>query len=111
MAERGVVRTFLFSDLREFTVFVETHGDAATAKLIERYRRIVRAEIASHEGAEIKTEGDSFYVVFATPGDAVRAALGIVRRVRLNNERHPSAPINVGIGINTGEAVAHDDGF
>ena len=57
-------RTFLFADLREYTTFVERHGDAAAATLIADYRRIVRTELARHEGGEIKTEGDSFYVVF-----------------------------------------------
>jgi len=48
-------RTFLFSDLRDYTRFVETHGDAAAATLIADYRRIVRAQVAKHEGAEVKT--------------------------------------------------------
>ena len=53
-------RTFLFSDLRDYTRFVEQHGDVAAASLIADYRRIVRAELARHEGGEVKTEGDSF---------------------------------------------------
>ena len=105
------MRTFLFSDLRDFTVFVETHGDRATAELLRRYRRVVRGEVATHAGAEIKTEGDSFYVVFQTAGDAVRCSVGIVRRIRRHNELHRQRPILVGIGINTGEAVEHDGGF
>ena len=105
------MRTFLFSDLRDFTVFVETHGDRATAELLRRYRRIVRAEVATHAGAEIKTEGDSFYVVFRTAGDAVRCGVGIARRIRRHNDLHRERPILVGIGINTGEAVEHDGGF
>jgi class 3 adenylate cyclase len=67
-------RTFLFSDLRDFTPFVERHGDAAAASLIADYRRVVRAELARHEGGEVKTEGESFYVVFDTSGSAVTFA-------------------------------------
>lgn len=59
-------RTFLFSDLRDYTRFVQQHGDAAAATLIGDYRRLVRAEVARLEGAEVKTEGDSFYVVFSS---------------------------------------------
>ena len=105
------MRTFLFSDLRDFTVFVETHGDRATAELLKVYRRIVRAEVATHAGAEIKTEGDSFYVVFQTAGEAVRCSVGIVRRIRRHNQLHPDRAILVGIGINTGEAIEQDGGF
>ena len=111
MPQPATVRTFLFSDLRDFTVFVETHGDRATAELLRAYRRIVRAEVATHAGAEIKTEGDSFYVVFESTGAAVRCSVGIVRRIRRHNELHRDRPIQVGIGINTGEAVEHDGGF
>src|SRR5438309_2188717 len=33
---------FLFADLRGYTNFVETHGDAAAAALLTRYRALVR---------------------------------------------------------------------
>ncbi|MGH2500666.1 MAG: AAA family ATPase, partial [Candidatus Limnocylindria bacterium] len=110
---RTAVRTFLFSDLRDYTVVVETRGDAAGQKLLRAYRRIVRAEVAAHRGAEIKTEGDSFYVVFREPSRAVRCALGIARRVAAHDRRNGGGdpPIRVGIGINTGEAVVHDEGY
>ena len=39
---------------------------------------MVRAVIALHEGAEIRTEGDSVYVVFPAASGAVEAGLGIV---------------------------------
>ena len=108
---RRSVRTYLFADLRDYTVFVETHGDAAAARLVRAFRSIVRAEVRSKRGVEIKTEGDSFYLVFASPGDAVRCALGIARRTKTHNERHPDLPLRIGIGINTGEAVEHDGAY
>jgi len=107
----GVVRSYLFADLRDYTVFVETQGDAATARLLRAYRGLVRAEVAVHRGAEIKTEGDSFYVVFRTPGSAVRCALGIVERARRHDKRHPDLALRIGIGINTGEAVELGGGY
>ncbi|MGH2491711.1 MAG: ATP-binding protein, partial [Candidatus Limnocylindria bacterium] len=105
------VRTYLFADLRDYTAFVEAHGDAAATRLIRGFRRIVRDAIGQRGGAEIKTEGDSFYVVFETPGNAVRAAAAIQRRCWTHNKAHPDRPIRVGIGINIGEAVAHEDGY
>ncbi len=108
---RRVVRTYLFADLRDYTAFVETRGDAAAARLLRAYRAIVRAEVRAKRGAEIKTEGDSFYLVFSTPGDAVRCALGIARRAKAHNERHADLPLRIGVGINTGEAVAHDNAY
>src|SRR2546422_8546337 len=110
MATR-VVRTYLFADLRDYTAFVETRGDAAAARLLRAYRSIVRAEVRAKRGVEIKTEGDSFYLVFSTPRDAVRCALGIARRAKAHNERHADLQLRIGIGINTGEAVAHDKAY
>ena len=107
----GVVRSYLFADLRDYTVFVETRGDSATARLLRAYRALVRAEVAVHRGAEIKTEGDSFYVVFRAPGPAIRCALGIVDRALRHDKRHPELPLRIGIGINSGEAVELGGGY
>lgn len=107
----GVIRSYLFADLRDYTVFVETRGDAATVRLLRAFRSLVRAEVVAHRGAEIKTEGDSFYVVFKTPGDAVRCAVGIIRRAGAHNKRHPDLLLRVGIGINAGEAVELGGGY
>ena len=100
--------TFLFSDLRDYTRFVETRGDAAASALIAEYRRIVRAEVARSSGAEIKTEGDSFYVVFPTAGQAVACAIGIQRAAEQQVRVMPERPVRVGIGIHAGEPVPQE---
>ncbi len=101
-------KTFLFSDLRDYTRFVEQHGDSAAATLIADYRRIVRAELAHHEGGEVKTEGDSFYVVFSTTGSAVTCAAAILREAEQYSRRHPDRSMRIGIGIHAGEPVPHE---
>ena len=104
-------RGFLFADLRGYTAFVERHGDAAAADLLDAYRELVRAEVARHAGAEIRTEGDSFYVVFGSARRAVACALAIVAEAEQATREHPERPINVGIGINAGETVQRGEGF
>ena len=74
----SVTRGFLFSDLRDYTRYVEAHGAVDAADLLERYRATVRKAVAEHDGAEIKTEGDSFYVVFPAVSAAVLCGLAIV---------------------------------
>jgi class 3 adenylate cyclase len=59
--EDAQTRGFLFADIRGYTEYLERHGATAAAELLARYRAIVRATIAEHRGAEIRTEGDSFY--------------------------------------------------
>ena len=63
---------FLFADLRDYTSYVDERGDHAGAELLRRYRALVRDAVAAASGAEIKTEGDSFYVVFDSASAAVR---------------------------------------
>ena len=83
---------FLFADLRGYTAYVEQHGAGEAVELLYSYRAIVRDVIARFHGAEIKTEGDSFYVVFAVVSDAVRAALDIqASAARLTTGRSASA--------------------
>ena len=104
-------RTFLFADLRDYTAFVERHGDAAATTLIADYRRIVRAELARHEGGEIKTEGDSFYVVFTNTGSAVTCAAAILRAADAYSRDRPDRAMRIGVGIHAGEPVAHEGQF
>jgi class 3 adenylate cyclase len=51
---RAATLTFLFADLRGYTTFTETLGDAAAAELIAEYRIFMRAEIAKASGADSK---------------------------------------------------------
>jgi class 3 adenylate cyclase len=108
--QRARTRAFLFADLRGYSAFTERHGDAAAADLIGRYRRLVREQIAAFDGAEIRTEGDSFYVVFDSVGDAVHAGLAIRDAVGQADDGR-GAPIRVGIGIHAGEARDGEQGI
>ena len=101
---------FLFSDLRDYTQFVERHGDRAAAALLEAYRGLVRATVADFGGAEIKTEGDSFYVVFPSASSAVQCGLAILDAAAAH-ERESGTPIRVGIGVHAGETVETDEGY
>jgi class 3 adenylate cyclase len=109
----GSTRThgFLFADLRDYTSFVERRGDAEAAELLRAYRALVREVLARFDGAEIKTEGDSFYVVFASVGGAVRCALAIQERAAEASASDPLRPIAVGIGIHAGETAETTEGF
>lgn len=97
--------TFLFADLRDYTSFVERHGDIAAAQLIADYRRLVRHEVAGTGGGEVKTEGDSFFVAFATARQALHCAIGILREAERLNAERPERPLRIGIGIHAGEPV------
>jgi branched-chain amino acid transport system substrate-binding protein len=107
----SVTRGFLFSDLRGYTHFVETRGATTAAALLVRYRALARAAIARFGGAEIKTEGDSFYVVFSSVSSAVRCGLAISADAAAASSDQPDEPIQVGVGIHAGETVESEGGY
>lgn len=101
---------FLFSDLRDYTRYVELHGDQAAAALLGAYRSLVRDAVATFGGAEIKTEGDSFYVVFPSASSAVQCGLAILQAAT-ESARRDGPPIHVGIGVHAGETVETSEGY
>ena len=105
----SLTRGFLFADLRGYTSYLDHRGAAAAADLLERFRSIVRGAVAAHQGAEIRTEGDSFYVVFPSASMAVACALDIVRGAG-DEVIHPDDAINVGVGVHAGEALDTPEG-
>ena len=102
-----LTRGFLFADLRNYTSYVEAHGDHAGAELLARYRALVRGAVAAAHGAEIKTEGDSFYVVFDSASAAVRCGQEIIASA----DAAPGEPIRVGVGVHAGETVETAEGY
>ncbi|HEU5035031.1 MAG TPA: adenylate/guanylate cyclase domain-containing protein [Mycobacteriales bacterium] len=64
----------LFSDIEGSTRLLQQLGPDYAAVLLE-HRRLLRAAYLDHGGTEQGTEGDSFFVTFATAADAVAAAL------------------------------------
>ena len=107
----GASRTngFLFADLRGYTHFVESRGDSAAVVLLEIYRTLVRAVVAEFGGAEIKTEGDSFYVVFPSASTAVQCGLAILAAAA--QKSGDGVQIRVGIGVHAGETVQTGEGY
>ena len=87
--ESTITRGFLFADLRGYTDFVEQRGAAAAAELLTQYRALAREAIGQFGGAEIKTEGDSFYVVFDSVSSAVRCGLAITTAARASRRGDP----------------------
>jgi class 3 adenylate cyclase len=105
----GSTRGFLFADLRGYTHLVDTRGAVEASHLLGRYRAIVREVVTHHGGAEIKTEGDSFYVVLPSASAALRCGLDILRSCTTPSDGGEA--IKLGIGIHAGESVAHEGGF
>ena len=70
--------TMLFSDIEGSTALLSGLG-GVYCDALDVHRRVLRAAWANHRGAEMGTEGDSFFVVFESAADGVRAALDAQR--------------------------------
>lgn len=103
----------LFADIRGFTGISERLGLEGLHELLNQYFRVMIDLVAAHDGNIDKFIGDKIMAVFTSRDadgavGAARAALAIQAEIsRLNAERGAAGlePIQVGIGINTGEVV------
>lgn len=105
---RGTV-TFLFTDIEASTRLMQEMGDryleAQTA-----HHAILREAFNSNSGHELRTEGDSFFCVFASALDACMAAAAAQRALA----SHPwgdGGGIKVRVGLHTGEAPLVGDEY
>ena len=100
--------TFLFSDIEGSTRLVKTLRERY-AKVLAEHRSLVRAAIAGRDGHEVDTQGDAFFVAFASAKQAVRCALEVQRALAAHE--WPGAQVRVRIGIHTGQAVLVEGGY
>src|SRR6202034_2469051 len=70
--------TMLFSDIEGSTALLSRLGDRYGEALSD-HRAVMRAAIGAWHGHEMGTEGDSFFVVFESAGDAVGCCLAAQR--------------------------------
>jgi class 3 adenylate cyclase len=105
---RGTV-TFLFTDIERSTGLARTLG-AEFGRVRSEHRQTLRAAFARHEGREIDTAGDGFFVVFERAGDAVAAAIDAQRSLHeANVEADP--PVRVRMGLHSAEPFLDDEGY
>ncbi|MFI5696352.1 ATP-binding protein [Kribbella sp. NPDC051586] len=105
----GGMVSMVFTDIEGSTVLLRRLGDRYLDAL-EGHRRILRAVWATYGGTEMGTEGDSFFVVFPTADDAVRAAVDGQRG--LAEHRWPGGErLRVRMGIHTGTPGVYDGDY
>jgi predicted ATPase/class 3 adenylate cyclase len=101
--------TFLFTDIEGSTRLLEELGERYRAVQDDHFR-LMRAAIAEGEGAEIRTEGDAFFVVFHTAPQAVRAAVAAQRALADQHWPHGES-LRVRMGLHTGEGILGGDDY
>jgi adenylate cyclase len=112
--------TLVFTDLRDFTPFVESNDPEEVINSMRAYFTAMQGIIRSHQGLVLQYVGDEVEAVFGVPipcerhaDRAVRAALEMRKALHeLNNERALKGriPFRHGVGIHTGEVLAGNTG-
>jgi WD40 repeat protein/class 3 adenylate cyclase/tRNA A-37 threonylcarbamoyl transferase component Bud32 len=106
---RTALLALLFTDVEDSTTLRGQMGELPASALMERHNREIRGALTEFpDGQEISTAGDSFFLVFAKPSDAVRFALLVQIRLReLATQVRPD--LRVRMGIHLGEVIVNED--
>ncbi len=98
--------TVMFTDMKGSTALAEEEGNLAARLLIEQHNKIIFPIIEQYRGHLVKTMGDGTLSYFEAPQDAVRCGVQIQKNViEFNSTKHPKVPIQVRIGIHTGQGL------
>jgi adenylate cyclase len=108
--------TVLFSDIRRFTSMTEGMGARGAVSMLNEYFTEMVEVVMRNEGLLDKYIGDSIMAVFGAPltgphdaDNALAAAVEMAQALRTFNAhraRDGREPIEIGIGISTGEVIA-----
>jgi adenylate cyclase len=104
--------TLLFADVRGFTTMAEQMKPREAVEVLNEFFDRMTKVIFEHDGTLDKYLGDGLMALFGAPfalqndaEAAVRAAVNMQKSLAELNKTSGRAPISIGIGIHTGEAV------
>ena len=95
--------SLLFTDIEGSTRLLSELGDAYADALAE-HRQQLRAVFARHDGVEVDTQGDAFFVAFGRATDALAAAAA-------GQQVLEGGPVRVRMGVHTGEPTVTEEGY
>ena len=102
--------TLLFSDIEGSTAKTEELGDQRWMQVLREHNTIIREQLAAHDGFEVKSEGDGFMLAFQSARKALQCAIE-TQKAFAKRAESSEVPINVRIGLHTGEVIKEGDDF
>lgn len=102
--------SILITDIEDSTPMTERLGDLRAREVMAIHNRIVREQVASAQGYEVKSAGDGFMIAFSSARRALQCAIGTQRAFAAYCRKNRKVPIRVRIGVHTGEAIREDGG-
>lgn len=101
--------TVAFTDLVGSTELASRIGHDAYELLRHSHFERLRLAVANHNGSEIKTTGDGLMLHFTSTADAVACAIAMQQSAGISSRQGGSAPLEIRIGISSGEATRDGD--
>ena len=109
-AEFGEEWCVMATDLSGFSRGVAEFGIIHFLQTIFESERLLLPIVEQHRGKLLKVEGDSFFVIFRDPDDALRAAMEMQRAVRTYNlSQPPEEQVLLGVGLGFGQVLRTGD--
>src|SRR5437870_10743139 len=104
----GVV-TVLFTDIVGSAALKTSQGDATAQELVRGHFDLLRQQVESHGGREVKTLGDGRTATVLSPRSALTSAIAMQRALADGNRtKPPEQQVQVRVGLNAGEAIRED---
>jgi len=108
MTEERSLAAIMFTDIVGYSAMA-AQDEARSLRLLDEHRELLRPLFSAHEGREIKTLGDGFFVAFPDAPQAVKCALEIQQTLRERNQRVPAPErVQLRIGIHVDHVVLRD---
>ena len=101
--------TFLFTDIEGRTRLLQRLGPDY-ARVLGEHQALLRAAFAAHGGVEVDTQGDAFFVAFATAPEALAAAVAATRALAASAWPEDGV-VRVRMGLHTGSPQVVGDHY
>ena len=105
----GGVITMMFTDVVDSTRVKHGVGDPAYFAALKQHYSVMRDCISRHGGHELNTIGDSFFIAFPHPGEALQCAGRVQRTLAETPITVGDGSISVRIGLHTGTPIVYRD--
>ncbi len=96
----------MFTRVSNYDDLVSDHGDDVAQKAVRAHNRIVGRALVEFGGKRIKQIQNGAMAAFMDASQAVLAAITIRDRVAQHTTQNPQHPIELRVGLNSGEPVA-----
>ena len=103
-----ITASVMFTDVVASSKLRRGQGEMAAQSVLDIQRRLLRRQVQTFSGREVKTLGDGLMMAFTSARDAVNCAVAIQRAIAEHNRQGRKRLPEVRVGINIGEVIEEE---